>query len=237
MRPRRRSIRFNAVAMRTSSSARADPPSLDDVLNAARALGPQPGIPWPRARWAEAFPQHRRLLDQLPELLTREAVRAVCAQQPPTPQGALAGFVACMAWGHGTTGYGVHRTVQVLDLAGAEAGVRLASARQAVMDHGALAGYDALAGTSRLIRLGPAFGTKFLFYQNEQALILDRLSGRWFKSVTDISLRPTVWRHDKYAVYLEHIQEWAARDDLSPASVEQAAFQLMSEREGNQWAA
>jgi hypothetical protein len=31
------------------------------------------------------------------------------------------------------------------------------------MEHGALAGYDALAGTSRLIRLGPAFGTKFLF--------------------------------------------------------------------------
>jgi hypothetical protein len=91
-------------------------------------------------------------------------------------------------------------------------------------------GFDSLG-------LGPAFGTKFLFYQNEQALILDRLSGRWFKSVTDISLRPTVWRHDKYAFYLKQMQEWAARDDLSPARVEQAAFQLMSERESNQWAA
>ena len=227
--------RAAARAMR-NRAMRLVPPSLDDVLSLAQSLGPQPGISWPRRRWTEAFPQHRRLLNELPDLLTREAVRTACAGEPQTPQGSLEAFIVCMAWGHGGTGYGVYRTEKVLALAGAEAGPRLAAARRAVIVDGPLAGYDALAGSERLVQLGPAFGTKYLFFQSEVALILDALTGRWFQHVTGNPLRPTVWLHDKYAAYLRQMGEWAEAVAVPASKVEQAAFQLMSERANNQWA-
>jgi hypothetical protein len=84
--------------------------------------------------------------------------------------------------------------------------------------------------------LGPAFGTKFLFFQNREALILDDLLARWFRGVTGVNLRPTVWNTNLYETYLTAMHDWAADANVEPASIEQAAFQLVSDGRGNQWA-
>jgi len=102
---------------------------------------------------------------------------------------------------------------------------------------GALAGYEQLGGASRMHGLGPAFGTKFLFFQNREALILDDLlATRWFRGVTGVNLRPTVWNTNLYETYLTAMHDWAADANVEPASIEQAAFQLVSDGRGNQWA-
>ena len=214
-------------------------PPLEAVLEAAKRDDAQPGIRWPRNRWVEAFPEYRSELDDLPDRLSRQDVRAACDRQARTSDGATLSFVVCMAWGHGESGYGVHRTQTVLQLAGGEAGPRLAIAQSAVITDGPLAGYAALAdpARSRLHKLGPAFGTKFLFFQSPNALILDALIARWYQGITDQPLRPTVWKPDLYSVYLTQMQEWADSIGVRPDKIEQAAFQLMANEEGNQWSA
>lgn len=211
-------------------------PSIQEVLDEASQAASQPGIPWPRERWIESFPEHRQVFDSLPDRVSREDVRSACAASPTSPAGAVEAFLAAMAWGHGESGYGVYRTRQILDSAGADAGPRLAAARSAAEDRGALAGYEQLGGASRMHGLGPAFGTKFLFFQNREALILDDLLARWFRGVTGVNLRPTVWNTNLYETYLTAMHDWAADANVEPASIEQAAFQLVSDGRGNQWA-
>jgi hypothetical protein len=77
---------------------------------------------------------------------------------------------------------------------GATLGARLLAATNAVRDEGPLAGYRVLAGPGRVSHLGPAFGTKFLFFQSrrgDRALIFDRLMSSWLREHCDPSLNPT----------------------------------------------
>lgn len=211
-------------------------PGLETVVEAARAGVGQPAIDWPQARWIAAFPQQRGLLNALPPQLSRDIVRNVCGSCSAGTQGAIDAFVVSMAWGYADSGYGVWRTQQVLSQGGANAGVALDQARRLVVEQGPLAGYEQLAGPGRLEGLGPAFGTKFLFFQNDDALILDKLIADWFTVVDGSNLRPTTWSSKHYRHYLETMNGWAEDAGLSVVRIEEAAFTEIGRARGNQWA-
>jgi len=195
-------------------------------------------IVWPQNGWIEDFPEFDDLLAALPNPLGREDVRACVSSLPRGEEGAVAAFVACMAWGYGRTGYGRSRTRKVLESNSQVAG-HLDEARMAACSgglEGALNSYSYLAGPGRMRGLGPAFGTKFTHFHNREALILDRLTADWFREACGIDLRPTEWCPSAYREYLAYMGEWAETLGVRPHQLEEIAFTEMSRRRGNQWA-
>jgi hypothetical protein len=131
-----------------------------DVLEYLLTLLPrstQPGICWPADRWAARFPDHCDLIDTLPNPLDRGHVRN--AVQGRLAVGDTEGaFLATMIWGYGRVGYGHFRTGQVLANPGSAAALKGALSSDPVVS------YARLAGSHRLRGLGPAFGTKWLYF-------------------------------------------------------------------------
>lgn len=145
----------------------------------------QPPIGWPRARWLGELPEHRTLLESIPDLLDRAAVAAVGRVAAESPTRAIEALVAVMAWGQGVRGYARHRTREILAAPGLDA--LLYGVARATVDGGALAGYGRLASIRR-VGLGPSFGTKFLYFAQPadarpRALIHDRVIAGWLIEV------------------------------------------------------
>jgi hypothetical protein len=200
----------------------------------------QPGIGWPRARWVARFPEREALLTSLPDRLDRVTVRARCSSAATSPEAAWQAFLVVMVWGFGTVGYGPWRTAQVL-AATVEAQERLASVAQQLAAQGALDAYRLLAGGCRLRGLGPAFGTKYLYFcpqgPGPPALIFDRLVAKWLTRTVQISLNPGSWSAGTYRRYLDILGAWAAALDVAPDEIEQRIFQAQADQARSQWAA
>jgi hypothetical protein len=113
-----------------------------------------------------------------------------------------------MAWGYGRVGYGPFRVRRLLD-ASPNAGALLQAAARKAAEGRPVRAYACLGdhGTARLPRLGPAFGTKFLYFcssaATRPALILDRLVARWLRENTDLALNEIRWSVATYTHYLE----------------------------------
>jgi hypothetical protein len=162
------------------------PGPMREVVDEWRAAGSpsQQGIEWPRDRWIVAFPPDAATFTTLPDRLDRIAVRHACVHAADSPADAERSFLAVMAWGYGRVGYGPFRVRRVLH-AVSDAGPRLQAAASAAAQGHPVEAYSCLGdhGTARLPHLGPAFGTKFLYFcssaERRPALILDRLVARW----------------------------------------------------------
>lgn len=87
--------RPGAGAPSTEASLPPAPEALRRLVGQAgsRPRRIQPGIQWSRDRWKEAFPEHGDLLDSLPELLDRDAVRRVAKDSHLNPGHAVTAFV------------------------------------------------------------------------------------------------------------------------------------------------
>lgn len=194
----------------------------------------QRGIEWPRARWIEAFPAYRACFDELPRELDRRAVRAAVLGALGRGD-ALAAFLPVMAWGYGRVGYGPHRVQQMLAPGERAAAQKLAEAASVAQRGDPVEAYRLLDGRCRLDMLGPAFGTKFLYFVGGGALILDRLVADGLKRVASIAIRPTRWDDRAYSSYLEVLGRWADGLRVEPDVVEQVLFTAESTRTGNQW--
>ena len=197
----------------------------------------QDGISWPKRRWSATFPGGT--LAQLPARLDRAAVRAACAAAPSGPDAALEAFLAAMAWGYGKVGYGPWRTARILDPGvNPQAGQRLAESAAELLSAGPLAAYQRLGGKSRLRWLGPAFGTKYLYFcpqpdAHNRALILDGRVARWLATHAGIVLDPVPWAPDTYARYLDVMHGWADALDVAPDVVEERIFVAQTNAERN----
>jgi hypothetical protein len=239
----------HAVAPRTtrhaipsSSSPEAAVLLLGEVVDQWRSIGgpSQAGIKWPKARWLAALKQHEDLLLTLCNPLERAAVAAVCAEAVTDAPSAERAFVAAMVWGYGRVGYGRDRTMKVLTDTPRSADRLLAAARTLAED-GALAAYRRLAGDCRLKWLGPAFGTKYLFFcqppgQTPTALILDATVSEWFGLNAGILLKADVWSLSVYAAYLDQMHRWADELHCRAEDVELAIFRAMARtRRNSQW--
>ena len=209
-------------------------PTLEEAIAFALNGPGQPAINWPRDPWLNAFPGNTRTVKSLPSKLDRDAVRDAFAREPRTTAGAVNCFLAAMAWGYGRNGYGPFRTQRVLAEPGAAEA--LAKARDAVHHKGPLDGYRVLAAQQRIKHLGPAFGTKFLYFESSRALILDRLIAGWYEATAGVDLKATTWQPSLYADYLATMDNWSEKSRLRPAQLEEAIFTLSaSTRMGSQW--
>jgi hypothetical protein len=208
-----------------------------------RALGrpAQPGVAWRRAPWESAFPEHRPTLDALPDLLDRVAVRAACQDASADPRGATRAFLCVMVWGYFGTNYGPFRTRRALQQTNGS-GSRLHAAIQTLARDGPIAAYRRLgdASDARLHGLGPAFGTKFMYFsqppdQAVTALILDDLVASWLGRNVGLKLNPAVWRTETYNAYLRRMHEWARELDCRPDELEFCIFRAEADDRGNSW--
>jgi len=147
--------------------------------------------------------------------------------------------VAAMVWGYGNVGYGQDRTTKVLGNTPRPADRLLAVART-LAEEGALAAYRRLGDDCRLRGLGPAFGTKYLFFcqptgQTPTALILDATVSEWFALHAGGSLKSNAWSLPVYADYLDQMHRWAGELDCRAEDVELAIFRAMARTRKSQW--
>jgi hypothetical protein len=197
-------------------------------------------VRWPRDAWLDAFPNEAAAFRRLPTLLDRTIVELATSRLPQTKEGVLSAFVLSTAWGYGGNGYGPFRAARILSAAGPTAAARLQTAARAVRREGALAGYRALAAPVRLKHLGPAFGTKFLFFQSaghDRALIFDQLMSTWLEENCGLRLDATRWSSQTYAEYLRLMRIWAVSLEVEPATLEMAVFTDQATAQGGQWRA
>jgi hypothetical protein len=202
----------------------------------------QGGIEWPRQRWMAQFPGQVPVLAVLPDRLSRPLVRQACWDAAGTPAAALDAFIAVMAWGYGRVGYGPFRVRRVLASV-PDPGERLQAAAGELARGGPAAAYALLGdrGVPRLPGLGPAFGTKFLYFCSppggRAALILDRLVAAWLRGNTGLRLNEARWSASAYQRYLEAMSGWAAETAVTADELEACIFQAQARGTGSQWAA
>jgi hypothetical protein len=201
----------------------------------------QPPITWPRDRWLADFPANATALARLPDRLDRATVRAVGADAAKSPERAVDAFLTVMAWGYGdSVGYGRFRTGRILEPHDAPA--RLQAVARCVVYENAIAGYRALATTSRLAGLGPAFGTKLLYFwqpadARPRALIFDAFVAGWLEREAGLRMDAVQWSVAAYGRYLSKMHEWAVGLGIEPDEVEMCIFRAEASRRGSQWGA
>lgn len=213
------------------------PKPLRELLD-RRGGQPEQGIPWPRDRWDHAFPA-QSVFSTLPPTLDRERVRRACAEAGASEGSAKNAFLATMAWGYGNVGYAAWRVARAFR--DRDPGRKLLDVAVVLNSDGPQAAYRLMAGPSRLHQIGPAFGTKFLYFadsgrHDRRALILDGLVAEWLRRHTAFRVNPVPWAPKKYDAYLNQMHEWAEGLEVEPDAVELAIFHEMSESGGNQWA-
>jgi hypothetical protein len=205
-----------------------------------RGAPPQRAIKWRRADWMAAFPKHRDSLGRLPSSLDRDAVRRVGARAAESPREAEFAFLVVKAWGEGDNGYGPFRARESLEVT-REPGARLMAAAQTLIARGAVPAYERLSdrGDCRIFSLGPAFGTKFLYFsqpddQRPQALIHDKNVSDWLRDNAGLNLPSASWSERRYRAYLAQMHSWAEDLGCSPDDVELCMFRSVL-GSGNQW--
>jgi hypothetical protein len=205
-----------------------------------RGSPPQRAIKWRQADWMAAFPEHRDSLGRLPSSLDRDVVRRVAAKAPKDPGEAKFAFLVVKAWGEGDNGYGPFRAGESLDVT-SEPGARLMAVAQTLIARGAMAAYERLSdrGDCRIFSLGPAFGTKFLYFcqpddQRPRALIHDKNVSDWLRDNAGLNLPSTSWSERRYRAYLAQMQSWAEDLGCSPDDIELCMFRSVL-GSGNQW--
>lgn len=205
-----------------------------------RGSPPQGVIKWRQPDWIAAFPQFRERLRRLPAGLDRIDVRRVASSAVLGQTEAVYAFLVVKAWGEGENGYGPSRALESLDLT-TEPAKRLHIVAQTLRDRGALAAYALLSdgGDCRIFNLGPAFGTKFLYFcqpdgQRPQALIHDKNVSDWLHDHAGFARGSTGWTLGRYQAYLAQMHSWAERLDCSPDDVEFCMFQAVLDP-SNQW--
>jgi 8-oxoguanine DNA glycosylase-like protein len=219
------------------------PSSVRRLVCEWRAAGSpeQDGIKWPRRRWAVRFPSHAEVFAMLPDRLSRPVVRRACLGAAASPAAAERAFLTVMAWGYGRVGYGPYRVQRVLDATG-DAGARLQIAASELASGGTVRAYALLGdtGVPRLPRLGPAFGTKFLYFCSpaggHPALILDGLVATWLRGSTDLQLNGARWSTRTYERYVAAMLAWADELAVAAYGLETCIFSAQAEVAGGQWA-
>lgn len=220
------------------------PDSVAALVSGWRTQGrpSQPGVIWPRQRWIEAFPVFEGTFASLPELLDRDSVRQACVRATDDPESAASAFLAVMAWGFGSLGYGQYRTTAILT-GTPDASVKLQAVAHTLAQEGADGAYRRMArpGDCKLRRLGPAFGTKFLYFcqptgQAVTALILDQFVATWLARHTPLVVNPVPWAPATYRRYLTHMHDWAASTGCRPDDLEYWMFRAIASERGSQWA-
>jgi hypothetical protein len=144
-------------------------------------------------------------------------------------------FLAAMAWGFGTTGYGWSRTARMINPGLRNEEATVAAAVESYRSAWAEGGAEAVAqswgrGTGRIPGLGPAFASKVAYFALYDR---DKQSG---PLIADLNTAWSVWavsgtwdsRYDsaKYAEYVEWCIRWADELHCRSDDIERALFDI-----------
>jgi hypothetical protein len=195
-----------------------------------RGSPPQGPTAWRKADWIAAFPAHAAFLRRQPTLLDRVATRSAASRAAVDRPHAETALLISKAWGEGENGYGPSRALESFERT-PSIGDRLLAVARTLRDHGASAACARLVDGAdcRVFNLGPAFGTKFLYFsqpdgQRPQALIHDRVVAAWLRTRAGLALDPTSWSVSTYSSYLQVMHRWALELDCEPDEVELCIF-------------
>lgn len=160
-------------------------------------------------------------------------------------------FLLAMLWGYGPVGYGPFRTRRILDRP--EAASELLEVAREAEQHGGLAAFELVArrreqGVTFLKWLGPAFGTKYIYFltandpKHPPAPVMDSVVNRWFLTHSpECPLITDYWHAPSYETYLASLDRWAEdlgrefQCSIRPDDIEYLIFASGSRFEGNQW--
>jgi hypothetical protein len=234
-----------------SAPFRSDPPDRQaEVLRQASRYDP--------AVWKAAVPDAVRcwpdVLDTLPtssrstetrtlRLVSRSDVFSLAAEASE-PWSALSAYVVVAAWGAGMSARGRVRSLRSLTSAAAvgkleAVGRNLMEAADLARSGSVVAAYAALHGRGpdegglRVTHLGPAYGTKVLYfaaYENRAdglpALILDSRVATGLGWLTKTEWPTDGWTSGEYRAYLELAVHWAYLWGSEPDIVERVLFAI-----------
>jgi len=189
---------------------------------------PQPPILWSQKSWKKQLPSYSQFLDSLPNPISRRDVQYRAQQASRGECQAVEAFLISMVWGYGPTGYGPWRTSRVLN-ENHDAAQRLLRTANAESMENEERSYIHLAKESRLTFLGPAFGTKYLYFISkrppiELPLILDAVVSRALLELAGVAISAKTWNPSAYQNYLALLRGWAAEISVSPPDVERVLF-------------
>ncbi|WP_165770441.1 hypothetical protein [Brevibacterium aurantiacum] len=161
-------------------------------------------------------------------------------------------FLLAMLWGYGLVGYGPFRTRRILDRP--EAAAELFEVAVKAQEMGGLAAFRLIAErrseASRpfLKWLGPAFGTKYIYFltamteSQKTTPVMDAVVYRWFRNhAPDRPLRVDFWHSRSYELFLNSLDEWTSDitkrlgQEIRIDDVEYLIFAEGSSFEGNDW--
>ncbi|MGY1839114.1 MULTISPECIES: 8-oxoguanine DNA glycosylase OGG fold protein [unclassified Modestobacter] len=189
------------------------------------------------AAWQAALPSH-----WLPPAFRDTGTRKISvrrrdvfalAEEAHTPVGAVHTYVAAAAWGS-APGREVSRRLRAFTDIEAVAR-KLAAVTGILAANGTSRAFAALLhGDQRLPHLGPAFGTKFLYFAGygrvpagPQPLILDKNTGIAVQRLSGHRCPHVQVNPDDYLNYLQVLHGWAKSwNDCEPDVVERAAFDV-----------
>lgn len=207
---------------------------------------------WNRTSWTRQLRQYEEFFNGLTDdrIDRKQAVKL--SPTVTNEEEAVQVFLLSMLWGYGLVGYGPFRTRRILDRP--EAASELLEVAQVAQSDGGLAAFKLIAdrrsvGSKSFLKwLGPAFGTKYIYFltaksnPQEPAPVMDAVVYRWFrKHAPDRELRVDFWDTPSYERFLKSLEEWAL--DITQRfgqkilidDVEYLIFAEGSWFEGNDW--
>lgn len=206
---------------------------------------------WNTDAWVGRLSDHEAFLRGLDtNRLNRDQVVDV-APDIENEETAVHVFLLAMLWGYGTVGYGPYRTHRILSRP--EAKTALYEVAQAAQQYGGLSAFELIADRRKrsgsfLKYLGPAFGTKYIYFVTAQAdrkestPVMDAVVQRWFREhVEDCPLTVVWWHTESYRKYLRCLDTWAGElekefgDPIRRDEVEYLIFASGSGFERNSW--
>lgn len=202
---------------------------------------PASGSRWQRGPWEAAGVPLPARLDPAP--ITRERVAEFAAAVTADDQDAQReAFVVAMIWGFGTVPYGPFRLARIM--AAPQFAAHLQELTVAILDGGAVEAYRFAhrrrrTESSFLKWLGPAFGTKYIYFvslgNGEVGPILDEVVRDWFRvHVSGINLWVGQWGWPaRYEEYAATVSDWGERLGVSAGDVEYLMFAQQQSRDGN----
>jgi hypothetical protein len=153
------------------------------------------------------------------------------------------GFLAVMAWGHGTTGYGWWRTARAAASRRGNQYRKLCNRIQVQVEAARRSPESAFDSwshkDSRIMFVGPAFASKLAYFAvaddragRRRPLIADDNTAWSFWALTNIT--DTRTSREKYQSYITVLHHWAAATDLRPDAFERGLF-LIGPRVSRVW--
>ncbi len=188
-----------------------------------------------RQAWIGSLPEYGEFISGLPDRLSRSFISNLGRSAHEGEREAAKTFIAMQIWGYGANPkYGPFRTEKALSTPPSvdlpiTAAQRLQAVALVLRQDGNVEAYRVLGREYKLDRLGPSFGTKYLFFVSAipgraPALVLDSLVSGWLESNTGLRLDSNSWSHQGYGEYLFAMYSWAADLGEPPDTVEFIIF-------------